>query len=38
MAVGAEQNLDPGPVRADRADEAADKAANLDPAGTLAGP
>jgi transposase len=38
MAVGAEQNLDPGPVSADGADQAAHKAANLDPAGTLARP
>jgi hypothetical protein len=38
MAVGAQQNLDTGPVSADGADEAADKAANLHPAGALAGP
>jgi hypothetical protein len=38
MAVGAQQDLDPGPNRADRADEAAQDGADLMPARPLAGP
>jgi hypothetical protein len=38
MAVGAQQNLDLGPMDADRADEAADKGANLHPARPLTRP
>ncbi len=38
MAVGAQQDLDLGPMGADGADEAAHKAANLHPARPLAGP
>jgi hypothetical protein len=38
MAVGAQQDLDPGPSRADRADQAAQGAADLAPARALARP
>jgi hypothetical protein len=38
MTVGAQQDLDLGPMAADGADEAAHKAANLHPARPLARP
>ena len=38
MTVGAQQNLDPGPMGTDGADKAARKAANLYPARPLARP